>query len=398
MGSNHTIPWIPWYYTFFYSELHQHFPNNHYDSIAHNHIKSLSNYISGGISSISLFGGIAGIAFSVLGSSIKGQRYTKLLQNLDNVLVKESKALIEQETIRKEDSASPQFYDVIQGFSGVGRYFLERVDYVQSHQELIVDILKLFTRFSEPFILNDKEIPSWYVSKDHQFLEKDMRLYPNGNFNLGLAHGIPGPLAFLSLCTLKGIEIPKQRETIAIICDWLIEKSTLNNYGYTVWPHRPSLEDILNNNSESNNEREGWCYGNPGIARSLYLAGLALKNESYKEISLNCFKGICDKPFADLDLISPTFCHGKAGLLQILKRMKQDTQNNLFDSRIKELTNTLTSQYSFDSPLGFKDLEINDNTNRLDKAGLLEGSSGTILSLLPLIKNETYWDKAFLIA
>ncbi|MFB5660291.1 lanthionine synthetase C family protein [Alteribacillus sp. HJP-4] len=383
----------------FFSEMNKAYPGEGWDYVAHQHISYVTPYLEQGFRSVSLFGGVTGLAFAVHSASNKGQRYKNYLSKLDKVIIEETYNQLENEKFRKGLGASPAFYDVIQGLAGVGRYCLERQSYSHLFNKVLKEILSSFINMSRPIVSGTKKIPGWYISRENQFLNKDKIKYPHGNFNTGLAHGILGPLSLMALCILKGIEVKHQRETIKYISDWLIEQMKYDSTGYPVWPHRVSLEELLEEKSNAFDKREGWCYGNPGVARVLYLAGAALNHSDYKQVSMGGFLGIIDRGLENTELESPTFCHGKAGLLQILIRMKSDTRDENLDQLINELAAELTQQYNYSAPLGFEDLEISEgNINKITKAGLLEGSTGAGLSLLSLLfEKECEWDKTFLI-
>ena len=44
--------------------------------------------------------------------------------------------------------------------------------------------------------------------------------YPHGNLNCGLAHGIPGPLATMSLALLAGVTVPGLAEAVDWAASW----------------------------------------------------------------------------------------------------------------------------------------------------------------------------------
>lgn len=384
----------------FFGELDRQFPDQGWDKIAHNHILYLRKYLQEGSKSISLFGGITGLAFSIWCVSKNGERYQNILSNIDSFIVKETINVLEIEKERQkiEKGVSPAFYDVIQGVTGIGRYLLERGDENSKLHDVLISILNSIIDMSSPIKNETGTIPAWYVSNQHQFLKKDKIKYPNGNYNLGLAHGMLGPISLLSLAYLKGIEVDKLRETIESMCEFILSVMRYDENGYPIWPHRLSFEEMTIGNYEVSDTRDGWCYGNSSVSRVLYLSGKALNNTHYQKVALNGFRGIVNR-YQD-EIVSPTYCHGKAGLLQCLTRMKIDTSEDFFDNQINALTNDILSQYDNEKPLGFYDIEeLDGRRNHISKAGLLEGSSGVGLSLLSLSRNqEPVWDKVFLIS
>ncbi|RBN37115.1 lantibiotic biosynthesis protein, partial [Priestia megaterium] len=166
----------------------------------------------------------------------------------------------------------PLKYDVIQGMTGIGRYLIENTKHKGNH-EALKKILAYFVDMASDIEVNGEKVPGWYVSKANQLLEKDRIMFPEGNFNCGLAHGIPGPLSFMALSIQKGIEIPGQREAVLKITNWLMKWKQVDSG----WPSRLSFQEVATSKiSHSYPKRQGWCYGDPGVARSIYLAGKAL--------------------------------------------------------------------------------------------------------------------------
>ncbi|KMM37670.1 hypothetical protein AB986_12570 [Alkalihalobacillus macyae] len=382
----------------FFGELDDLFPNQGWDEIAHKHIVYLTQYLQMGVHSISLFGGVTGLALSILNVSKNGERYQNLLFNLDTFIKREAENMLklENERLEEQKGVTPAFYDVIQGGTGIGRYLLERAPQNPELYAPLKQFLKLFTYYQ---LEKDRNpLLGWHVIREDQFLEKDKVKYPEGNVNFGLAHGVLGPMNLLTLAASEGVEVPLQKETIESMSEDLFRVMRYDSDNHPVWPHRLAYKEMLSNDFVIQDTRNGWCYGNPGVARSLYLAGEVLGNQRYKQVAMNGFKGIVSQP--NDDLVSASFCHGKSGLLQCLVRMRSETGEGWLDEQIWSLTDSILGQYDKENPLGFYDIEeFGGQGNTITKAGLLEGSSGTGLSLMGLLGNGTpRWDKAFLLS
>lgn len=62
-----------------------------------------------------------------------------------------------------------------------------------------------------------------------------------------------------------------------------------------IWPGRVSFEEWLEDQpspGSTQNHRDSWCYGVPGIARSIWLAGQAARNEEWIETGLRAYLDI----------------------------------------------------------------------------------------------------------
>ena len=93
-------------------------------------------------------------------------------------------------------------FDVISGLSGVAAYLLCRTNDAGATNVLHVSIDALLS------MLDEKEgAPVWHTPCALLWDDELRLAYPYGNLNCGLAHGIPGPLAVLSLGLRAGCQL-----------------------------------------------------------------------------------------------------------------------------------------------------------------------------------------------
>jgi hypothetical protein len=143
--------------------------------------------------------------------------------------------------------------------------------------------------------------------------------------------------------------------------------------------------------------RAGWCYGSPGVARSLYLAGMALRKSEYLDLATTAIEAVLQRPIIVRQIESPTFCHGIAGLLEIVLRFAHDTGFATIQAGATALAGQLLSLYEPESLLGFRSIELEGN--RVDQPGLLDGAPGVALVLIAAAGNvEPGWDRIFLLS
>ena len=64
--------------------------------------------------------------------------------------------------------------------------------------------------------------------------------------------------------------------------------------------------------------------GSPGVARALWLAGVARCRPEWRELAIEAMAAVYRRPFGDRQIDSPTFCHGVAGLLQATLRFANE--------------------------------------------------------------------------
>jgi lantibiotic biosynthesis protein len=84
----------------------------------------------------------------------------------------------------------------------------------------------------------------------------------------------------MSIALKAGIQVSGQIEAMKTIIQWL--KSKITTYQEAqFFRARVTFEEEINKlppSSKSLVNREAWCYGTPGVARTLYLAGKALND------------------------------------------------------------------------------------------------------------------------
>ncbi|MGG6448282.1 lanthionine synthetase C family protein [Pseudobacillus badius] len=386
----------------FFTELDRQFPNENWDLVAHEHFLALEKELQNiPIYNISLFTGLTGITFATFMASRNRERYNKFLSQLESLLYKNIDNFIQQSTESwlKSNSAKASMFDVIGGLSGIGRYLLLS-NQNGKHTQYIIKINEFLIKLTNKVTVRGIRVPGWYVSSENLGSPNLEKIFPQGNFNYGLAHGISGPLAFLAISLTQGIKTNGQVEAIELILDWLLSMEEKDQYG-AYWRGRVAFEEYTNGllSEEKDIPRESWCYGTPGILRAMYLAGKAINDKTVIQKTFDDFKTIYRRPSKNWGLESPIFCHGKAGLLQITLTMEEDNPKNEFLNDIIFLTDKLIKQYNVHSIFGYQDIEpIDGQKSYIDKAGILEGVAGIALSLLSLVKTrETLWDCAFLL-
>jgi hypothetical protein len=337
----------------------------------------------------SLFSGLSGLAFAVESLSREGARYKNLLATLDDALAPTARALGTKLGARDQPAAMGDF-DVILGASGVGAYLLRR-DPHAALSEILAGLASLAEM--------DEGTPRWATPPEQLGDEWALRAYPLGNLNCGLAHGIPGPLALLALARRAGWDVPGQRDAIRRLADWLALHRADDAWGVNwpaAFPLSPSGEPVCDLSALVPG-RAAWCYGGPGVARALWLAGDALDDEKLCDLAVEAIVAALRRPVAQRHIDSPTFCHGVAGLLQIVLRFANDTGLAVLTDGANQLVDQLLAAYEPERPLGYASLEPGGNP--VDRCGLLDGASGVALVLLAAATDtEPRWDRLFLLS
>lgn len=398
-----------------FAELDELYPDEGWDKVAHPYVVKIKAEIeSAGIPNLSLFGGLAGCCLAIQQISRQKTRYQKLLNSLNDFLFKkinETYFFSLKEKIDLNLPVSPELYDPISGICGIGVYALKNLD-APLAIDCLHEILTVCVALTKEIKVGNHILPGWYVPRHYQFTELDKSLYPKGNYNLGIAHGIPGVLAFLSIAALAGVTIEGQMDGIQKITNWICAKKQEKD-GLLWWPYHVSFEEEISEIPQrfSPTPLHAWCYGAAGVSRVLYLAGKALQNKETQKFAEKVFCGIFKHIDISNHFSTPSFCHGLAGFLTITRLMARDTGSFELNNWIGKIEATFLQFFDRSHPFGFKDVEplFLDQTflnitqtqkNELiefDKVGLLEGISGILLALLPIQKKKDTWTIPFLI-
>lgn len=390
----------------FFATLDHLFPEHKWDVIAHSCMLKIKESIdkAGVPKHASLYGGLAGLCHAIRFASKQGTRYEKILHKLDDILLEQIKTqyiLPLKEQILGGKATDPRQYELIQGVSGVGLYLLQK-SLPSKFREILEEVISLLIALTHPIRIGNHEVPGWYIPYEMQFSESDKKNYPAGNFNMGLSHGITGVLGFLAIASLNGINLPNQKEAMQRISHWLTSKCSIEEEKL-FYKARVAFEEEVNGIPEkiiSSHNREAWCYGTPGVARVLYLAGKALHDDELKSFSIKTFSSLFERPRETWNLPGPTICHGIAGLLLVTHFMAEDSQNLYLISKKNLLQNILTEYFDPNTPFGFTDFELckDQSYAKINMSGLLTGAVGVWLSLLTVeMKKIPNWYFPFMV-
>jgi hypothetical protein len=350
---------------------------------------------------VGLFSGLSGLAFAAWQLSRQGARYQRLLARLDEAICARAVVLADGLAAQRGGMTVGEF-DVISGLSGVGAYLLCRRDQPGPAAALAAVIRALVDLAAD-----ENGVPRWHTPARLLWDEGMKKTYPDGNLNCGLAHGIPGPLAFLSLAVQEGFVVEGLPEAVEWIADWVCANRCDDSWGInwsTAVPLEPdvsaeagALRPASAQSAPDGPSRSAWCYGSPGVARALWLAGVALDRDDYRSVAIPAMEAVFRRPVATRRIDSPTFCHGVAGLLAIALRFANETGLPVFIDESQKLVEQILLSYRPDSLLGFRSLEIDDR--EVDQPGLLDGAPSVALALLAAARDvEPTWDRLFLLS
>ncbi|MEI5100966.1 methyltransferase, FxLD system [Streptomyces sp. PmtG] len=258
----------------------------------------------------SLFRGAPAVAYAL--HTADHRAYRPALARLDNEIATLVEARLAAAYRRMDTRQPPRMreYDLISGLTGLGAYLLHRA----TRPDLLVEILRYLVRLlQEPVIVDGHRLPGWWTSDSPA--GKTEADWPLGHGNLGMAHGVAGPTALLALSTRAGHTAPGQSEALNDACDLLEAWARPLPAGGDAWPETLTLPTWTTGPpQQAQPNQPSWCYGAPGIARSLHLAALTCHRPHTQHRAERILTACATDPGQRAYLRDATVCHGWAGL------------------------------------------------------------------------------------
>ncbi|WP_371476672.1 lanthionine synthetase C family protein [Kitasatospora sp. NBC_00315] len=361
-------------------------PGEGWDSVAHHHLaRAVATTAREPVAGLGLFAGLAGMAFTTAYLANDGERYRTLLGDIDDNLYARIPPRLP--TLGRQGLAFGAF-DLVSGWTGVAAYLHSRPPGPSRDRALSTLLGRLVDLCRDV-----GGIPAWHTP--HALIaDEGMReRYPSAVANCGLAHGITGPLALLSLAHADGPAVAGHTEAIRRAASWLAAQHVDTARGGAY----PAVVALGEGAPAPSSARDAWCYGSPGVARALWLAGTALDDPGLTDAATAALRAVLGRPVPWRRIDSPGFCHGVAGLLQVTLRFAAESGDEEIGAGARRLVGQLLGAYRPRSRFGYRSIE-SDGT-REDRIGLLEGVPGIALALLAAATPEPpAWDRLFLLS
>lgn len=320
---------------------------------------------------ISLCYGFMGYVYTLefLSQNCKG--YEKLLDTLETILLALTKDRLSE--IKRSNIVKEEYFDVIQGVSSVARYLLSKEKLTSEQRVLVKEILN----YLADLINHDPTIYAEYMPN-----EKLRKKFPSGYINLGVAHGILGPLYVLAL-GFKKFDMTQYLLSIEKGLSYYERSFFTNKIGKIIgWNGRVS--DAVEN--EGFRFNSSWCYGSLGMARVLYNIAKIIDSRKFREMATDVFTSSIDY-INSSEILNNAICHGRSGIMLLFNLMYLDTgkiqfktiSDNLFREIVRAASN---SEYIFvERDVYFRGVNFDKVIDYID-FGLLNGVSGIVLALM----------------
>lgn len=309
--------------------------------------------------------------------------FMRLLHNA-NIITDEDIEGIEEDSIEfflelLSAAADRKEYDLFTGLIGLGIYFLE-IKKFDAAAKIVSYIDHLKHERNQSFFWID------HIVKEDNIID------------LGLAHGQPSIISFLAECYHKGCEKETCAKLIRGSVNFLKELYEENKDSQFIFPSKLNIAT----GEKQLSERLAWCYGDLGVAISIWKAYTVLQDEYLKAmclaIILNLSKVKADKSGVFYSqknkCIDTGICHGTSGISHIFNKFHRIFQNPAL-KEAHDYWMSLTLQ-QLDKGAKFPyDLK---NDEWVEHTGLLEGISGVGMVLLDYQYPDKArdWDKIYL--
>ena len=360
----------------------------------------LSAGLAAGVSAphTGLYLGPSSLAFAAHAAAVGSGSYTTLLSRLDKAIAASvrRRALVERGRIADGAPIGSWSYDVISGISGTGRYLLSRYEgsgnpaIAEALAEVLVTVVAIAV--ADDVVVDGKRAPAWWV---HLPVGPSPVL---GHLNLGFAHGVCGPLALLALAWRAGVRVERHDEAIDRIVSLLGRWQVTDDAG-PYWPYYVSIDRIGAPGLAvaEPRVRDAWCYGTAGLARALYLAGVATGNDGWRDEAHRALRAVLATEGGGINDFS--LCHGWAGLLQITSRMAHDSKKAEYRAAADAITTRIINGFDNDKPFGYHYPYLGATVG-VNRPGFIQGAAGIALALHCHATGRTpatNWDAAMLL-
>ncbi|MFB7913924.1 lanthionine synthetase C family protein [Streptomyces sp. NPDC056061] len=277
-----------------------------------------------------------------------------------------------------------QDFDVLSGLTGIGRYLLMRKDTMGEELE---GVLSALVRMASDVEYGGSRVPGyWSLVPPTADPDRALPFGADGHLNLGLAHGIAGPLALLSLSWSAGVVVDGQRGAVERLVGLLDDWSLRDERG-VFWPGWVSFDEWRAGEvGPWRRKRPSWCYGSPGVSRALQLAGHALGRPDWSDLAVRSVASQLSVPPSDWVVHDASACHGWAGALHLLQFFEEDCPQ--VSRVLDDIVVGIIGSFDTDSAFGLR-FTVEGSDGTADFPGFLDGAAGVGLALESYARGNT---------
>ncbi|HEV7670521.1 MAG TPA: lanthionine synthetase C family protein [Thermoanaerobaculia bacterium] len=364
----------------FYSYLAEATGREEYAEAAERHLDEAVEALATEPMGASLYGGFSGVAW--VAEHLQGRLY-------ESEEGEDANEEIDTALAELLDHPWSETYDLIGGLVGFGVYALERVH--RPTARLCLE--RTVERFSDLAEKRDNGHVTWFTPPE-QLPEHQLEVSPNGYYNLGVAHGVPGVIPVLAGAVAAGIE--SARPLVEGAVDWLLASQLPaglgSRFGYTVSPG----VDV------QSPSRLAWCYGDLGLAAALFAAARTLGRKDWEEEALSIARDCTGHPDDAAGARDAGLCHGGVGIAHIYNRLYQASGDEKLGAAAEHwYAKALELREPGEGIAGYRSYfgGFKNGPEWLASKGFLEGAAGIGLGLLAGVSSvEPAWDRVLCIS
>src|SRR5215467_8197813 len=288
---------------------------------------------------------------------------------------------------RLEQRSLAGVYDLISGLVGMGVYCLERLprkSAVCGIEHIVQDLEKLAER-SLPGV-------TWFTPPEH-VPKQQLKQFPSGYYNLGVAHGVPGIVSFLSQVVTAGVEAKRAQALLEGSVEWLTAQQrppqAQSRYSYCCLPGQ-----------DGGDSRLAWCYGDLGIAATLVLSSRLVAKPEWETAGTALMDRCVAWPVDRAGVYDAALCHGALGVAHIFNRAYQHDNNETYRNAARVwFEHGLAMRQPGKGVGGFFAWKPEKQPNWDPDPTFLSGSIGIALALLfAIYPVEPEWDRLLLLS
>ncbi|MEJ7598985.1 MAG: lanthionine synthetase C family protein [Kofleriaceae bacterium] len=289
-------------------------------------------------------------------------------------------------------------YDLIGGLVGVGVYFLERLEVPGAQAIAAQSLARIVDRLTELATFHGAGT-TWFTPAA-QLVEPERSLAPNGLYNLGVAHGVPGIVGLLGEIVGVGVGVgvggSRARQLLQQSVAWLLAQPPADPVSrFAPWI-------AVGVEGRRGGSRLGWCYGDLGVAAVLLRVARRVGEPAWEREAIAMARTQATRRDASTMVTDAGLCHGTAGIAHLFNRLYQATgDTDLADAARYWLERTLELREPGAGIAGYRSLGRNETgETRWEAApGFLTGAAGIGLSLLAATTDiAPDWDRVLLVS
>jgi lantibiotic modifying enzyme len=280
------------------------------------------------------------------------------------------------------------FFDFLHGITGIGYYFLKRYENTKSpelksrYERMLIEMILLLKERSK--------------KSDHGIYWESFLIREEGlkGCNLSLSHGLSSIINFLSrLSSHKAFSehtLPLLNQSIDHLLSY--KKDQADASFFPDW--------ITDKDQENQSNRLAWCYGDLGVAVSLWQASKVVQNKEVKKTAIQLLEHAATRrDVEETRIVDGGLCHGAFGVMHIFDYMYKETSNNTFKEAADYwIDYGLTIDHHKDGSAGYMKWRGGDTPTFEKENSLLEGVAGIGLAILSYLNPErTHWNQCLMI-